>query len=59
MTASPFQRLMEYSEVTQETKDSLVVHIALYNPVELQHNVNKAVIRLRQHHCQQRHYLIP
>jgi len=28
--------------------DSLKAQIALYNPVELQHNVNKAIIRLRQ-----------
>jgi hypothetical protein len=45
---SPFQRLIESNEVSHETKDSLRVHIALYNPVELQHNVNKAVMRLRQ-----------
>jgi len=45
---SPFQRLIESSEVTQETKDSLLAQIALYNPVELQHNVNKAITRLRQ-----------
>jgi hypothetical protein len=45
---SPFQRLIESSEVTQEIKDSLLAHIVLYNPVELQHNVNKAIIRLRQ-----------
>jgi transposase InsO family protein len=45
---SPFQRLTESNEVPQETKDSLRARIALYNPVELQHNVNKAVMRLRQ-----------
>jgi len=45
---SPFQRLIESTEVSQQTKDSLGVQIALYNPVELQHNVNKAVTRLRQ-----------
>jgi transposase InsO family protein len=45
---SPFQRLLESAEVTQGTKDSLEAHIALYNPVELQHNVNKAITRLRQ-----------
>jgi hypothetical protein len=45
---SPFQRLIESSEVSQETKDSLAAQIALYNPVELQHNVNKAITRLRQ-----------
>jgi transposase InsO family protein len=45
---SPFQRLIESSEVSQKTKDSLFEQIALYNPVELQHNVNKAILRLRQ-----------
>jgi hypothetical protein len=45
---SPFQRLMESSQTPQKTKDMLVAQIALYNPVELQHNVNKAIIRLRQ-----------
>jgi transposase InsO family protein len=45
---SPFQRLMESSEVSPEIKDSLLAQIALYNPVELQHNVNKAIMRLRQ-----------
>ena len=45
---SPFQRLIESSEVSQETKNSLAAQIALYNPVELQHNVNKAITRLRQ-----------
>jgi transposase InsO family protein len=45
---SPFQRLMESAEAPQETKDTLLAQIALYNPVELQHNVNKAIMRLRQ-----------
>ena len=45
---SPFQRLIDSSETPLETKNSLLAHIALYNPVELQHNVNKAIIRLRQ-----------
>ena len=45
---SPFLRLVESSETSQKTKDSLAAQIALYNPVELQHNVNKAIIRLRQ-----------
>ena len=44
---SPFQRLMESSELPRQTKDSLLAQIVLYNPVELQHNVNKAVLRLR------------
>ncbi|MCL2026726.1 MAG: DDE-type integrase/transposase/recombinase [Leptospirales bacterium] len=45
---SPFQRLMESSETPLKTKDALLQQIAIYNPVELQHNVNKAIIRLRQ-----------
>ena len=45
---SPFQRLIESSQTPVETKKSLLAQIALYNPVELQHNVNKAIIRLRQ-----------
>jgi transposase InsO family protein len=45
---SPFQRLLESSETPQETIDTLSAQIALYNPVELQHNVNKAIVRLRQ-----------
>jgi hypothetical protein len=45
---SPFQRLIESAELPQKTKDSLWAQIVLYNPVELQHNVNKAILRLRQ-----------
>jgi transposase InsO family protein len=45
---SPFQRLIESSELTKKIKDSLLAQIALYNPVELQHNVNKAILHLRQ-----------
>ena len=45
---SPFQRLMESSQTQQKTKDLLLKQIALYNPVKLQHNVNKAILRLRQ-----------
>ena len=45
---SPFQRLMKLPLTPQTTKDLLLQQIALYNPVELQHNVNKAIIRLRQ-----------
>ena len=45
---SPFQRLMESSQTPQKTKDLLLQQISLYNPVKLQHNVNKAIIRLRQ-----------
>jgi hypothetical protein len=45
---SPYQRLMESTELSQKTKNSLKEKIALYNPVILQHNVNKAILRLRQ-----------
>ena len=45
---SPFQRLVESSDTPPQTKDALIAQIALYNPVELQHNVNKAILRLRQ-----------
>jgi hypothetical protein len=45
---SPFHRLIESCEVSQKTKDLLVKQITLYNPVVLQHNVNKAILRLRQ-----------
>jgi transposase InsO family protein len=45
---SPFQRLIESSEVPEKIKDILSAQIALYNPVELQHNVNKDILRLRQ-----------
>jgi len=46
--ASPFQRLLKSKEVPQEIKDSLSAQIALYNPVVLQHNASKAIVRLRQ-----------
>jgi transposase InsO family protein len=45
---SPFQRLIETSQLPQDIKKNLQKQISLYNPVELQHNVNKAVLRLRQ-----------
>jgi hypothetical protein len=40
---SPFQRLIGCGECA----DSLRARYALYNPAELQQNVNKAVLRLR------------
>jgi hypothetical protein len=49
---SPFLRLIESDQLLQDTKNSLLAQIALYNPVELQHNVNKAILRLRQHLAQ-------
>ena len=45
---SPFHRLMESAKTPQKTKDLLLQKITLYNPVKLQHNVNGAIIRLRQ-----------
>ena len=45
---SPFHRLIESAELSQHIKDSLSTQIALYNPVMLQHNVNKAILRLRR-----------
>jgi len=45
---TPFQGLMESAEVPPETKDALSARIALCSPVELQDNVNKAVMRLRR-----------
>ena len=45
---SPFHRLIESAELPEQIKDSLRTQISLYNPVELQHNVNKAILRLRQ-----------
>jgi hypothetical protein len=45
---SPFQRLMESGELSRERKDALATQCALYNPVQLQQNVNKVILRLRQ-----------
>jgi hypothetical protein len=45
---SPFHRLMENGELSREYKDTLDRQCALYNPVDLQQNVNKAILRLRQ-----------
>jgi len=44
---SPYCQLMECPDLGQKLKDSLSDKIALYNPVQLQHNVNKAILRLR------------
>jgi hypothetical protein len=45
---SPFQRLIESGALCQTDKDALTERHALYNPVVLQQNVNKAILRLRQ-----------
>jgi hypothetical protein len=39
---------MESGELSRERKDALAVQCALYNPVQLQQHVNKAIVRLRQ-----------
>jgi hypothetical protein len=49
---SPFQRLIENEELPQEYKNSFRTRCSLYNPVELQQNVNKAILRLRQRFAQ-------
>jgi hypothetical protein len=45
---SPYQRLMESEELDKSVKDSLTKLCALYNPVILQHDVNVAVVKLRE-----------
>jgi hypothetical protein len=39
---------MESMELPQAGKDALAAQCALYNLVELQQHVNKAILRLRQ-----------
>ena len=45
---SPFERLTESEGLPQACKDSLTAQCALYNPVVLQHTINKAILRLPQ-----------
>jgi hypothetical protein len=45
---SPFIRMTENPGLPQAYKDTLYVRCALYNPVELQQNANKAILHLRQ-----------
>jgi hypothetical protein len=45
---SPYQRLLESKAMEQSVKDSLTKLYALYNPVILQHDVNVAVVKLRE-----------
>jgi hypothetical protein len=40
---SPFRRLSEPEELPRDIKDALAAQCALYNPVELQHSVSKAI----------------
>jgi hypothetical protein len=44
---SPYKRLMESPELSEEVKVALTKLYELYNPVILQHNVNKGVIALQ------------
>jgi hypothetical protein len=43
-----FWQIVENGELPREYKDTLERQRTLYNPVELQQNVNKAILRLRQ-----------
>jgi hypothetical protein len=45
---SPFQQLIESAALPHVYKNTLKAQCSLYNPVELQRNVNKAVPRLCQ-----------
>jgi hypothetical protein len=45
---SPYQRLMESAALSPEVKAELTRLCGLYNPVQLQHHVNKAVLALRE-----------
>jgi hypothetical protein len=45
---SPYQRLLESEALPPEARAELVRLCGLYNPVRLQHNVNKAVLALRE-----------
>jgi hypothetical protein len=45
---SPYQRLLESEALSSEAKAELIRLCGLYNPVQLQHSVNKAVLALRE-----------
>jgi hypothetical protein len=45
---SPYQRLLESDALSPEVKAALTRRYGLYNPVQLQHNVNKAILALRE-----------
>ncbi|MDR1220062.1 MAG: transposase family protein [Treponema sp.] len=45
---SPYQRLLESEALSSEVKAELARLCGLYNPVQLQHTVNKAVLALRE-----------
>jgi hypothetical protein len=45
---SPYQRLLESDALSPEVKAELTRLYGLYNPVQLQHNVNQAILALRE-----------
>jgi hypothetical protein len=45
---SPYQRLLESEALSYGVKAELTGLCALYNPVQLQHHVNKAILALRE-----------
>ena len=45
---NPYQRLLESDALSPEVKAELTRLYGLYNPVQLQHNVNKAILALRE-----------
>jgi hypothetical protein len=45
---SPYQRLLESEPLPPEVKAELTRLYGLYNSVQLQHNVNKTVLALRE-----------
>jgi hypothetical protein len=45
---SPYQRLRESNALSPEVKTELTRLYGLYNPVHLQHTVNKAIFALRE-----------
>jgi hypothetical protein len=45
---SPYQRLLESEALPPAVKAELTRLCGLYNPVQLQHNVNKAILALRE-----------
>ena len=46
--AAPISRLLESDALSPEVKAELSRNYGLYNPVQLQHNVNKAILALRE-----------
>jgi hypothetical protein len=44
----PYQRLLESDALSPEVKAELTLLCGLYNPVQLQQDINKAVLALRE-----------